>query len=449
MGKSQNPLTQAAKIENSNISNTENSNISNTKNSKTASEEIAALIPGGVNSPFRSFHEVGGHTIFFKDAQGSKVTDIDGNVYIDYLGAWGPAILGHSHPSVVKACQDAVSTGAVFGAPTLLEMEMAKSVIRHFPSIDQIRFVSSGTEAVMSAIRLARGFTGRDVVVMFEGAYHGHSDSVLGSTTHQSSSGVLAGTKDRTVLTPFNDLESLESTLNQLSGQVATVIIEPVCGSMGVVLPEPGFLEGVRQLCDKHDVVLIFDEVLTGLRVAKGGAQALFGVKPDLTTFGKALGGGMPIGAFGGRRDIMDALMPIGEVYQAGTFSGNPVTMAGGIEVLRLLDDEKVYETLEARTAQLFFGIAEFVKAKSLPIQLQRAGSMFAIVFSDIPVKNFTDSKRIDAERFAIFFHDLLANGVYLPPSSVDAACVSAAHSEQDIEETVVKVGAALKKAFT
>ena len=326
---------------------------------------------------------------------------------------------------------------------------MAKSVIRHFPSIDQIRFVSSGTEAVMSAIRLARGFTGRDVVVMFEGAYHGHSDSVLGSTTHQSSSGVLNGTKERTVLTPFNDLERLEATLEEHSGQTSAVIIEPVCGSMGVVLPEPGFLQGVRKLCDKHQVVLIFDEVLTGLRVAKGGAQALFGVKPDLTTFGKALGGGMPIGAYGGRRDIMDALMPIGEVYQAGTFSGNPVTMAGGIEVLRLLDDDVVYETLEARSAQLFAGVGEFVNARSLPIQLQRAGSMFSIIFCSKPVRNFADSKGIDADRFAVFFHDLLANGIYLPPSSVDAACVSAAHTERDIEETIEKIGAALKKAFS
>lgn len=432
MGKSQNLQAQAAK----------------TENSKTASSEIAKLIPGGVNSPFRSFHEVGGYTIFLSEALGSKVTDIDGNKYIDYLGAWGPAILGHSHPLVVKACQEAVNNGAVFGAPTLLELEMAKSVIRHFPSIDQIRFVSSGTEAVMSAIRLARGFTHRDTVVMFEGAYHGHSDSVLGSTTHQSSSGVLSGTKNKTVLTPFNDLEKLALTLEEHSGEVATVIIEPVCGSMGVVLPEPGFLQGVRTLCDKHQVVLIFDEVLTGLRVGKGGAQAIFGVKPDLTTFGKALGGGMPIGAFGGRRDIMDALMPIGEVYQAGTFSGNPVTMAGGIEVLRLLDDDAIYETLEARTAELFAGIADFVDAKSLPIQLQRAGSMFAIIFSDKPVKNFEDSKRIDAERFALFFHDLLANGIYLPPSSVDAACVSAAHSQRDIEETIEKVIAALKKVF-
>lgn len=419
-----------------------------TENSKTASKEIAALIPGGVNSPFRSFHEVGGYTIFFKSAQGAQLTDIDDNQYIDYLGAWGPAILGHSPPSVVRACQQAVETGAVFGAPTLLELEMAKSVIRHFPSIQQIRFVNSGTEAVMSAIRLARGFTGNDIVIMFEGAYHGHSDSVLGSTTHQSSSGLLEATKERTVLTPFNDLDSLKNAMNRHCGQVAAVIIEPVCGSMGVVLPEPDFLQGVRKVCDQHQAVLIFDEVLTGLRVAKGGAQALYGVRPDLTTLGKALGGGMPIGAYGGRRDIMNTLMPIGEVYQAGTFSGNPVTMAGGIEVLRLLDDNSVYETLESRTAQLFKGIARLVEDRSLPIQLQRAGSMFSIIFSDKPVLNFQDSKRIDAERFAQFFHLLLASGVYLPPSSVDAACVSAAHTAQDIEETIETVENALKRVF-
>ena len=419
-----------------------------TEKSKTASEEIAALIPGGVNSPFRSFHEVGGHTIFFKGAHGAKLTDIDDNRYIDYVGAWGPAILGHSPPSVVKACKDAVEAGAVFGAPTLLELEMAKSVIRHFPSIQQVRFVNSGTEAVMSAIRLARGFAGKDIVVMFEGAYHGHSDSVLGSTTHQSSTGLLDATKQRTVLTPFNSLESLKTVLNKHHGQVAAVIIEPVCGSMGVVLPEPGFLQGARKLCDEHQAVLIFDEVLTGLRVAKGGAQALYGVRPDLTTLGKALGGGMPIGAYGGRQDIMGALMPIGEVYQAGTFSGNPVTMAGGIEVLRLLDNSAVYDVLESRTTQLFEGIARLIEERSLPVQLQRAGSMFSIIFSDKPVLNFQDSKGIDAERFAQFFHLLLANGVYLPPSSVDAACVSSAHTAQDIDETIEQVEYAFKRVF-
>jgi glutamate-1-semialdehyde 2,1-aminomutase len=419
-----------------------------TTSSKSASEEIAKLIPGGVNSPFRSFHEVGGHTIFFEKAQGAILTDLDGNKYIDYLGAWGPAILGHSHPSVVKACQEAVEAGAVFGAPSLLELQMAKSVIRHFPSIEQIRFVNSGTEAVMSAVRLARGFTGKDIVVMFEGAYHGHSDSVLGSSTHQSSTGLLENAKQQTILTPFNDLERLDATLRKHSGKTAAVIIEPVCGSMGVVIPEPNFLQGVRKLCDEHQVVLIFDEVLTGLRVAKGGAQALYGVRPDLTTFGKALGGGMPIGAYGGRRDIMDELMPIGEVYQAGTFSGNPVTMAGGIEVLRLLDDDKVYQTLEARTAQLFDGLGRVIEKRSLPIQLQRAGSMFALIFCGKPVRNFDDSKHIDAERFAKFFHLALNQGIYLPPSAVDAACVSAAHTQEDIAATIEKMTRAIVQVF-
>jgi len=419
-----------------------------TTSSKSASEEIAKLIPGGVNSPFRSFHEVGGHTIFFEKAQGAILTDLDGNKYIDYLGAWGPAILGHSHPSVVKACQEAVEAGAVFGAPSLLELQMAKSVIRHFPSIEQIRFVNSGTEAVMSAVRLARGFTGKDIVVMFEGAYHGHSDSVLGSSTHQSSTGLLENAKQQTILTPFNDLERLDATLRKHSGKTAAVIIEPVCGSMGVVIPEPNFLQGVRKLCDEHQVVLIFDEVLTGLRVAKGGAQALYGVRPDLTTFGKALGGGMPIGAYGGRRDIMDELMPIGEVYQAGTFSGNPVTMAGGIEVLRLLDDDKVYQTLEARTAQLFDGLGRVIEERSLPIQLQRAGSMFALIFCGKPVRNFDDSKHIDAERFAKFFHLALNQGIYLPPSAVDAACVSAAHTQEDIAATIEKMTRAIVQVF-
>lgn len=419
-----------------------------TTSSKSASEEIAKLIPGGVNSPFRSFHEVGGHTIFFEKAQGAILTDLDGNKYIDYLGAWGPAILGHSHPSVVKACQEAVEAGAVFGAPSLLELQMAKSVIRHFPSIEQIRFVNSGTEAVMSAVRLARGFTGKDIVVMFEGAYHGHSDSVLGSSTHQSSTGLLENAKQQTILTPFNDLERLDATLRKHSGKTAAVIIEPVCGSMGVVIPEPNFLQGVRKLCDEHQVVLIFDEVLTGLRVAKGGAQALYGVRPDLTTFGKALGGGMPIGAYGGRRDIMDELMPIGEVYQAGTFSGNPVTMAGGIEVLRLLDDDKVYQTLEARTAQLFDGLGRVIEERSLPIQLQRAGSMFALIFCGKPVRNFDDSKHIDAERFAKFFHLALNQGIYLPPSAVDAACVSAAHTQENIAATIEKMTRAIVQVF-
>lgn len=419
-----------------------------TQRSKIASDEINLLIPGGVNSPFRSFHEVGGHTIFFEKAKGAKLTDIDGNEYIDYLGAWGPAILGHAPESVVQACNAAVESGAVFGAPNLLELEMARSVQKHFPSIDQIRFVNSGTEAVMSAVRLARGHTSRELLVMFEGAYHGHSDSVLASTSHQSSSGIPKESSSQTIMTPYNNLEKLDKILRKYDGQVAAVLIEPVCGSMGVVLPTGEFINGVRALCDKYNVILIFDEVLTGLRVAQGGAQALFNVQPDLTTFGKALGGGMPIGAYGGKREIMSSLMPIGDVYQAGTFSGNPVTMAGGVEVLRLLDNKDVYDRLEARTAQLFNGIEEYVDKRSLPIQLQRAGSMFSIIFNEKPVWNFEDSKTIDAERFAKFFHIILDAGINFPPSAVDAACVSAAHTEEEISDTVAIINTALGQVF-
>lgn len=311
-----------------------------------------------------------------------------------------------------------------------------------------IRFVNSGTEAVMSAVRLARGYTGNDVIVMFEGGYHGHSDSTLASTGHRSSSGIPAGVAGNTVVARFNDLESLAAVLHSNRGRVAAVLIEPVPGSMGVIVPEPGYLKGVQELCDQHNCLLIFDEVLTGFRVTFGAAQSLFGIKPDLTCFGKALGGGMPIGAYGGRREIMKQLEPLGDVYQAGTFSGNPVTMAGGLAVLKLLREPGVYERLEARSDQLFRGLFQTIAQRDLPVQLQRVGSMFAIIFSDKPVRNFDDSKRIDTERFARFFHYLLENGIYLPPSAVDAAFVSAAHSEEDIEQTISIGAAALKKVF-
>lgn len=395
------------------------------------------MIPGGVDSPFRSFSEVGGHTIFFARAHGAYLTDVDGNRYIDYLGAWGPAILGHSPQAVVVACQETLALGPVFGAPHTLELEMARLLIKAVPSVEMVRFVNSGTEAVMSAVRLARGFTGNDKIVMFEGGYHGHSDPVLASQGHRSSGGIPKATAEHTILAEFNSEESLRDVLLQHKGQVAAVLIEPVCGSMGVVVPESDYLKKVRALCDEFGVLLIFDEVLTGFRVAYGGAQNLYGVRPDLTCFGKALGGGMPIGAFGGRRDIMEHLQPIGDVYQAGTFSGNPVTMAGGIAILKLLDNPDVYATLEKRTKQLFDGLAQVVSRRQLPVQLARAGSMFAIVFCDSPVRNFRQSKAINAEQFAHFFGKVLRQGICLPPSAVDAACVSAAHSEEDIERTV------------
>lgn len=408
-----------------------------TKKSEEYSRLIADVIPGGVDSPFRGFEEVGGHTIFFNRAQGSKLYDIDNNVYLDYLGAWGPAILGHCVPEVVNACKSAIELGAVFGAPHELELEMAKLVIEAIPSIEKVRFVSSGTEAVMSAVRLARGFRKKDKIVMFEGGYHGHSDATLCSQGHNSSAGVPSSTYEHTVLATFNDLESVRQVFGRYKGELAALVVEPICGSMGVIPPDPGFLEGVGQLCSKHGIVFICDEVLTGLRVARGGAQSLYGIKPDITCLGKALGGGMPIGAYGGSAEIMAHLQPGGDVYQAGTFSGNPVTMAGGIATLKLLADPAVYRILEDRTAQLFEGLQTHIDRKSLPIQLQRVGSMFGIVFSGKPVRNWQDHLTIYAKAFGQFFHKILARGVYMPPSSVDAACVSAAHSEADIEETI------------
>ncbi len=415
-----------------------------TKKSEEYSRLIADVIPGGVDSPFRGFEEVGGHTIFFNRAQGSRLYDIDNNAYLDYLGAWGPAILGHCVPEVVSACKSAIELGAVFGAPHELELEMAKLVIEAIPSIEKVRFVSSGTEAVMSAVRLARGFKKKDKIVMFEGGYHGHSDATLCSRGHNSSSGVPSSTSEHTLLATFNDLESVRQVFGKYKGEVAALVVEPVCGSMSVIPPDPGFLEGLGQLCSKYGVVFICDEVLTGLRVARGGAQSLYGIKPDITCLGKALGGGMPIGAYGGSAEIMAHLQPGGDVYQAGTFSGNPVTMAGGIATLKLLADPTVYRTLEDRTAQLFEGLQTCIEKKSLPIQLQRVGSMFGIVFSNKPVRNWQDHLNIDAKAFAQFFHKILARGVYMPPSSVDAACVSAAHSEADIEETIKIMSAQL-----
>ena len=419
-------------------SGTKNSeNTLTTKKSEEYSRLISNVIPGGVDSPFRGFEEVGGHTIFFNRAKGAKLCDIDNNEYLDYLGAWGPAILGHCVPEVVSACKSAIELGAVFGAPHELELEMAKLVIEAIPSIEKVRFVSSGTEAVMSAVRLARGFKKKDKIVMFEGGYHGHSDATLCSQGHNSSAGVPSTTSEHTVLATFNDLESVRQVFGKYKGEIAALVVEPICGSMGVIPPDPGFLEGLGDLCSKQGIVFICDEVLTGLRIARGGAQSLFGIKPDITCLGKALGGGMPIGAYGGSAEIMAHLQPGGDVYQAGTFSGNPVTMAGGIATLKLLADPTVYKTLEARTAQLFDGLQTCIDKKSLPIQLQRVGSMFGIIFSDKPVRNWQDHLGIDAKAFAQFFHKILARGIYLPPSSVDAACVSAAHSEADIEETI------------
>ena len=419
-----------------------------TPKSKEHFAQLEKLIPGGVNSPFRSFADVGGYPITIASGNGAHVTDIDGNEYIDYLGAWGPAVLGYCPPQVVAACKSAIELGAVFGAPHRLELEMARLLIDMIPTLEKVRFVNSGTEAVMSAVRLARGATGRNIIVMFEGGYHGHSDSLLASQTHSSSQGLLAPASNYTIAVPYNNVDALEECLKQNQDDLAAVVIEPVCGSMSVVLPEPGFLKAVEDLCRRYGALLIFDEVLTGFRIAAGGAQALYGVNPDLICYGKALGGGMPIGAYGGSATLMDKLQPLGRVYQAGTFSGNPVTMAAGVEILKLLGDKAVFERLEALTNRLQVGLESAVSKLGCPVRMQRAGSMFAVVFAPHKVVDYQSSLSIDSQAFARFFHHCLKNGVYLPPSAVDAACLSAAHNNQDIDRTVQVFSAALEDIY-
>ncbi|MBL8085184.1 MAG: glutamate-1-semialdehyde 2,1-aminomutase [Candidatus Obscuribacter sp.] len=418
------------------------------KNTLALAEQIKTVIPGGVDSPFRAFHEVGGEAVFFDKADGSKLTDVDGNTYIDYLGAWGPAILGHAPEAVVTAACAVMKNGAVFGAPHKLELALAERVSQALPSVESVRFVNSGTEAVMSAVRLARAFTGREKILMFAGGYHGHSDSVLASTGHQSSTGILKASQESTLLAEYNDLASVERLFQKDAASIAAILVEPVCGSMGVVTPEEDFLPGLKAIAERHGALLIFDEVITGFRVAYGGAQNLFGIKPDLTCLGKALGGGMPIGAYGGSRQIMSQLMPEGAVYQAGTFSGNPVTMAGGVATLDLLKDESHYLRMEARASELFAGLSKLKTEGGYPIELQRQGSMFGIIFAAGPVRNFSQSKTIDAPAFARFFHYLLDKGVYLPPSPFDAAVLSSAHSREDIEITLAQMEPALDFAF-
>lgn len=425
------------------------SELFNAPKSQELSVAIEKLIPGGVDSPFRSFKDVGGHTIFFSRGEGSKLYDLDGNTYIDFLGAWGPAILGYCHPVIVEACRAAIASGPVFGAPHVNELRLAQLLTEAVPSLEMVRFVNSGTEAVMSAIRLARGFTGRERIVMFEGCYHGHSDSVLASRGHSSSAGVPTGISNNTLLVPFNDFVALQQCVEEHRDQIAAVVIEPIAGSMGVVPPGEGYLRAVSDLSTASGIVLIFDEVLTGIRVARGGAQSLYDLKPDLTCFGKALGGGMAIGAYGGRRQIMEHLEPIGKVYQAGTFSGNPVTMAGGIATLELLSDAALYQHLETVSSRLFEGLRPEINRNGWPVQLQRVGSMFSIILAEKPVTNYRESMQIDSARFAALYHELLRSGIYLPPSAVDAAAISCAHSAEDIDRSVEKMLAAMRKVFS
>jgi glutamate-1-semialdehyde 2,1-aminomutase len=414
-------------------------------------DRAGRVIPGGVNSPVRAFRSVGRDPLFIERAAGSKICDVDGNEYIDYVGSWGPMIVGHRHPCVVEAVMAALDKGSSFGAPTALEVEMAEMVIAAVPSMEMVRMVSSGTEATMSAIRLARAATGRDGIIKFSGCYHGHADSLLvkagsGAATFgvPDSPGVPADFARYTHVAEFNDLDSVQALADENRGKIACVIIEPIAGNMGTIPPEPGFLEGLRSLCDREGILLIFDEVMTGFRVAYGGAQQLYGVTPDLTTLGKIIGGGLPVGAFGGRRNIMELLSPSGGVYQAGTLSGNPLAMSAGLATLSLLREEGFYATLEEKSSRLAAGIVQAAADAGCPIRSTRVGSMLCAFFSDGDVRGWTTAARCDTVAFGKFFRAMLERGVYLAPSQFETAFVSMAHSDEDIERTIT----AAREAF-
>ena len=407
--------------------------------------EAQKYIPGGVNSPVRAFKSVGGVPIFMKSAKGAYLTDADDRNYIDYINSWGPAILGHAHPEVVEAVQKQAEKGFSFGTPTELETEIAQFIVENVPNIDQIRMVSSGTEACMSAIRLARGFTGRDKFIKFEGCYHGHSDSFLikagsGAATfgNPNSPGVTAGTAKDTLLARYNDLEHIQELFNQNSGEIAAIIIEPIAGNMGCVLPENNFLQQLRKICDENGALLIFDEVMTGFRLAMGGAQESLGVKADIVTFGKVIGGGMPVGAFAARNEIMDHLAPKGAVYQAGTLSGNPLAMRAGLSTLQLIkNDSNFFEHINTSTETLEVEIRKILTEKGIQHQINRKGSMMSIFFDTDKVSNFDEAVKANHEKFNQFFHHCLRNGIYLPPSGYETWFISHAIKQNEIEKTL------------
>ncbi|MEW7978026.1 MAG: glutamate-1-semialdehyde 2,1-aminomutase [Candidatus Sedimenticola endophacoides] len=421
--------------------------------SSTLFEQAQRHIPGGVNSPVRAFKGVGGDPVFIESASGAYTYGADGTRYIDYVGSWGPMVLGHAHPEVIEAVAKTIRKGLSFGAPTEMETRMADKVCEILPSIDLVRMVSSGTEATMSAIRLARGYTGRDKIVKFEGCYHGHSDSLLvkagsGMLTlgEPSSPGVPAALAEHTITLDYNDIDQVRETFERLGAQIACIIVEPVAGNMNCIPPLPGFLEGLREVCDTHGSVLIFDEVMTGFRVGLGGAQGHYGVRPDLTTLGKVIGGGMAVGAFGGRREIMEKIAPLGPVYQAGTLSGNPVAMAAGLKTLELISAPGFFEALGAKTERLVSGLTGAARAAGVPLTSNQVGGMFGIFFSDAEkVTNYAQATACDQERFKAFFHAMLEHGVYLAPSAFEAGFVSAAHSDADIQATLDAAAAALR----
>ena len=416
-------------------------------------ERAQARIPAGVNSPVRAFRSVGGTPPFIARGEGAWLFDADGKRYIDYIGSWGPAIVGHAHPAVVRAVQERAALGLSFGAPTELEVEFAETLCRLLPSLDMVRLVSSGTEATMTAIRLARGYTGRDKIIKFEGCYHGHADSLLvkagsGALTfgQPSSAGVPADVVAHTLVLSYNDLDAVEAAFKTLPDAIAGIIVEPVAGNMNLIQPAPGFLEGLRRLCDEHGAVLIFDEVMTGFRVHPRGVQGMMGITPDLTTLGKIIGGGMPVGAFGGKRAIMEKIAPLGPVYQAGTLSGNPVAVAAGLATLHLIENQTFFDSLAVTTQGLVEGLCAAARNAGVPFAGASVGGMFGIYFCDQVPKSYAEVTRCDVKRFGRFFHLMLDAGIYLAPSAFEAGFVSAAHTQTDMDATLAAAARAFGK---
>ena len=414
--------------------------------------EAQKYIPGGVNSPVRSFRSVGGTPPFIARGQSARVWDVDGNEYIDYLGSWGPLVLGHSHPAVVEAIKKSAESGTSFGAPVEQEVELAKIICDQLPSVESVRLVSSGTEACMSAIRLARAFTNRDKIIKFAGCYHGHADGLLvkagsGALTHgiPTSAGVPESYASETLVAEYNNIESVDKFFTANPTSIAAVIIEPVAGNMGVIPPSPGFLEGLRRITKNNGALLIFDEVITGFRVGPSGAQGLFGITPDITTMGKIIGGGLPVGAYGGRKDIMEMVAPLGAMYQAGTLSGNPLAVSAGIATLTELQKPGVFKKLEEMAERLTEGLTKAFQAAEIPSSINRVGSMFTGFFNDGPVTTLEDAEGSDTEMYGRYFHAMQENGVYIAPSQFEAGFVSTAHTEADIDATVTKASEALR----
>ncbi len=422
----------------------------NDANSRALLAEASKIVPGGVNSPVRAFNAVGGTPPFIERGEGPYMFDADGNRYIDFIGSWGPLILGHAHPVVLDAIRDVLPNGTSFGAPTAAEIDLAREIVDRVPGVDMVRLVSSGTEATMSAVRLARGATGRDKLVKLDGCYHGHGDSFLiaagsGALTlgEPNSPGVTRGTAADTLLARFNDLESIDRLFEANPGEIAAVILEPVCGNVGCIPPEPGYLEGLRERCTREGAVLILDEVMTGFRIARGGAVERYGVTPDLVTFGKVIGGGMPVGAYGGKAELLSQVAPVGSVYQAGTLSGNPVAVACGLATLRQLD-AAAYDELEARGARIEAGLAAVIEKHGLPLSQHRVGAMFSLFFTAEPPRRYDDVAASDLEWFKRYFHAMLDRGVYLAPSAFEAGFLSLAHSDEILDEVIAKAEASL-----